>query len=66
MFSVYRKELKLFFSVKSTYLILSLLLLIGWLIMELLHPYAGWIRFETAKDTLLYISHYFSGNGFLI
>jgi len=28
MFSVYRKELKLFFSVKSTYLILSLLLLV--------------------------------------
>lgn len=30
-------------------LILSLFLLIGWLIMELLHPSAGWIRFETAQ-----------------
>lgn len=50
----------------SISLILSLLLLIGWLIMELLHPSAGWIRFETAKDTLLYIARYFSGNGFLI
>jgi transcriptional regulator with XRE-family HTH domain len=30
-------------------LILSLFLLIGWLIMELLYPSAGWIRFETAQ-----------------
>lgn len=29
-------------------LILALFLLIGWLIMELLHPSAGWIRFESA------------------
>lgn len=33
----------------SIALILSLFLLIGWLIMELLHPSAGWIRFETAQ-----------------
>lgn len=33
----------------SIALIMSLLLLIGWLIMELLHPSAGWIRFETAQ-----------------
>lgn len=32
----------------SVALILSLMLLIGWLIMELLHPSAGWIRFESA------------------
>lgn len=31
----------------SMSLILSLLFLIGWLIMELLHPSAGWIRFES-------------------
>lgn len=30
-------------------LILSLCLLIGWLIMELLHPSAGWIRFESVN-----------------
>ena len=29
-------------------LILSLFMLIGWLIMELLHPSAGWIQFEAA------------------
>ena len=29
-------------------LILSLVMLIGWLIMELLHPSAGWIQFEAA------------------
>lgn len=33
----------------SIALILSLLFLIGWLIMELLHPSAGWIRFESAS-----------------
>lgn len=32
----------------SIALILSLTLLIGWLIMELLHPSAGWFRFEEA------------------
>ena len=32
----------------SIALILSLLMLIGWLIMELLHPSAGWFRFEEA------------------
>ena len=32
----------------SIALILSLVFLIGWLTMELLHPSAGWIRFEEA------------------
>ena len=34
----------------SVALILALALLIGWLIMELLHPSAGWIRFEEVHD----------------
>ena len=31
-------------------LILSISILIGWLIMELLHPSAGWIQFEAVHD----------------
>lgn len=46
----------------SVALILSLMLLIGWLIMELLHPSAGWIRFESAyhaaaKDVFMTLLH---------
>ena len=34
----------------SIALILALALLIGWLAMELLHPSAGWIRFESVHN----------------
>ena len=38
----------------SIALILSLLFLIGWLTMELLHPSAGWIQFESAHHAAVF------------